>query len=119
MANTKSAIKNIRKTATQTTRNTRIKTRLKTLKKRVTAAAESVEIVQTQYRSGLVDFQRFVDSERALAVEQDRLAESEGLVVLNLIRLNRALGGGWDPDAPEHDVAQDEAEQEGSSGEVR
>jgi len=82
----------------------------------VTAAAESVEIVRTQYRSGLVDFQRYVDSERALAVEQDRLAESEGLVVLNLIRLNRALGGGWDPDAPAPDTAQEEAEGDGSDG---
>ncbi len=41
MANTKSAIKNIRKTATQTVRNTRIKTRLKTLSKKVTEAAQS------------------------------------------------------------------------------
>jgi NodT family efflux transporter outer membrane factor (OMF) lipoprotein len=87
----------------------------------VAAASESVDIVQTQYRSGLVDFQRYVDSERALAVEQDRLAESEGLVVQNLIRLNRALGGGWDPDLVEPDVAQEEAEadESGSNGEVR
>lgn len=41
MANTKSALKNIRKTATQTARNTRIKSRLKTLKKKVAAAVES------------------------------------------------------------------------------
>jgi small subunit ribosomal protein S20 len=41
MANTKSAIKNIRKTATQTARNQRIKTRLKTLNKKVAAAAAS------------------------------------------------------------------------------
>jgi small subunit ribosomal protein S20 len=41
MANTKSAIKNIRKTATQSARNARIKTRLKTLKKKVEVAAES------------------------------------------------------------------------------
>jgi len=41
MANTKSAIKNIRKTATQTVRNQRIKTRLKTLNKKVAAAAAS------------------------------------------------------------------------------
>ncbi len=78
----------------------------------VTAASQSVDIVRTQYRSGLVDFQRYVDSERALAVEQDRLAESEGLVVQNLIALNRALGGGWDPDAPEPDTAEEVADDE-------
>ena len=75
----------------------------------MTAASQSVDIVRTQYRSGLVDFQRYVDSERALAVEQDRLAESEGLVVQNLIALNRALGGGWDADAPEPGTAQPDA----------
>ena len=41
MANTKSAIKNIRKTETQTARNQRIKTRLKTLNKKVAIAAAS------------------------------------------------------------------------------
>jgi small subunit ribosomal protein S20 len=41
MANTKSAIKNIRKTAGQTERNRRIKTRLKTLNKKIQAAVES------------------------------------------------------------------------------
>ena len=39
MANTKSATKNIRKTATQTARNLQIKTRLKTLNKKVSDAA--------------------------------------------------------------------------------
>ena len=43
MANTKSAIKNIRKTAGQTERNRRIKTRLKTLNKKMQAAVESVD----------------------------------------------------------------------------
>ncbi|MCZ6675603.1 MAG: 30S ribosomal protein S20 [Verrucomicrobia bacterium] len=41
MAYTKSAIKNIRKTASQTARNQRIKTRLKTLNKKVAAVAAS------------------------------------------------------------------------------
>lgn len=41
MANTKSAIKNIRKTAGQTERNRRIKTRLKTLNKKVQEAVQS------------------------------------------------------------------------------
>ena len=31
--------------------------------------------------------------------QQDLLAESEGLVVQNLVRLYRALGGGWDATA--------------------
>ena len=38
-----------------------------------------------------------VDAERSLAEEQDRLAQSEGFVIQNLIGVYRALGGGWTP----------------------
>jgi small subunit ribosomal protein S20 len=41
MANTKSALKYIRKTETRTLRNRQVKTRLKTLSKKVQAAVES------------------------------------------------------------------------------
>jgi len=61
----------------------------------VAAAQRSVSIVRTQYLSGLTDFQRYLDSERALFQQQDLLAASEGQVVRNLIALNKALGGGW------------------------
>ncbi len=68
------------------------------LQRSVTAAQQSVEQVQTLYRAGLTDFQNVLDTERSLFQQQDQLAESEGLVVRNLIQLYRALGGGWDPD---------------------
>jgi multidrug efflux system outer membrane protein len=73
------------------------------LSEAVTAAQRSVDIVRTQYLSGLTDFQRYLDSERALFQQQDLLSASEGQVVRNLIGLNKALGGGWvledeDPD---------------------
>jgi NodT family efflux transporter outer membrane factor (OMF) lipoprotein len=76
------------------------------------AAERSVEIVRTQYLSGLVDFQRYVDSERELFAQQDLLAASEGQVVLNLITLNRALGGGWriEPEDPDRQTAMNGAE---------
>lgn len=61
----------------------------------VTAAERSMVIVRTQYLSGLIDFQRYLDSERALFRQQDLLAACEGQVVRNLIGLNKALGGGW------------------------
>lgn len=65
------------------------------LSEAVTAAQRSVDIVRTQYLSGLTDFQRYLDSERALFQQQDLLAASEGQVVRNLVGLNKALGGGW------------------------
>jgi NodT family efflux transporter outer membrane factor (OMF) lipoprotein len=65
----------------------------------VDAAERSVELVRTQYLSGLTNFQNVLDSQRSLFRFQDQLAESEGLTVQNLILLYRSLGGGWDVDA--------------------
>ncbi len=61
----------------------------------VDATQRSLELVRTQYLSGLTDFQRYLDAERSLFQQQNQLAASEGQVVKNLIGLNRALGGGW------------------------
>lgn len=76
------------------------------LERSVAAAQESVELVKTLYRTGLTNFQNVLDMERSLTQQQDRLAESEGLVVQNLIRLYRALGGGWDAMASSAPLAQ-------------
>jgi len=69
------------------------------------SAQQSVELVHTQYISGLTDFQNYLDSQRVLFKQQDELATSKGKVLTNLINLNRALGGGWSladpiPDMP-------------------
>jgi len=65
------------------------------------AAAQSVELVKDQYRSGLTQFQNVLDMERSLAQRDDDLAVSRGLLAGNAVRIYRALGGGWDPDDPE------------------
>jgi NodT family efflux transporter outer membrane factor (OMF) lipoprotein len=64
----------------------------------VDATQRSLELVLTQYRAGLADFQNVLDTERSLLLRQDDLAASEGLVIKNLVDLYRALGGGWDPE---------------------
>jgi NodT family efflux transporter outer membrane factor (OMF) lipoprotein len=76
------------------------------LERSVIAAQESVDLVKTLYRTGLTNFQNVLDMERSLTQQQDQLAESEGLVVQSLIRLYRALGGGWDATAASAPVAQ-------------
>jgi len=38
-----------------------------------------------------------LDAQRTLYAQQDSLAAGEGAVVQDLIRLYKALGGGWDP----------------------
>lgn len=68
------------------------------LARAVTAADRSVELVKTLYTTGFSDFQNVLDAERTLFSRQDELAASEGLVVQNLVRLYKALGGGWNPD---------------------
>ena len=65
------------------------------------ASQRAVDLVRTQYISGLTNFQNLLDTQRSLFQQQDELADSEGLVVQNLIVLNRALGGGWSLESEE------------------
>jgi len=71
----------------------------------VDATQRSLDLVLTQYRAGLTDFQNVLDTERSLLLRQDDLASSEGLVIKNLVDLYRALGGGWDPETAQPPVA--------------
>ena len=67
---------------------------------RSTAASEkAVELVESLYRNELTDFQNVLDMQRTLFLQQDKLAASRGQVVLSLIRIYKAIGGGWSPDA--------------------
>jgi len=93
----------------------REKLRRDRLQRAADASERALRLVQTQYRSGLTDFQSYLDSERVLFDQQDSLAVSEGQVVQNLISLNRALGGGWVPPeeaAPEEAVANEPSRSE-------
>jgi len=62
----------------------------------VTAAESSVRLALVQYREGAVDFQRVLDSQRALLDSQNRLASTRSSAVTELIALYKALGGGWE-----------------------
>jgi len=67
----------------------------------VNASQRAVDLVETQYLSGLTNFQNFLDSQRSLFRQQDEAVESSGQVRNHLITLNRALGGGWSPSQAE------------------
>lgn len=69
------------------------------LKRSVVAARQAVDLVLNLYRIGLTNFQNVQDTERRLFQQQDELAASDGLVTRNLIRIYKALGGGWEIDA--------------------
>ena len=60
------------------------------------AARRSVQLSLIQYREGLVDYQRVIDSQRFQARAEDALTAVQGEVVLNLIATYKALGGGWE-----------------------
>ena len=73
----------------------RSKDEVKFLAESVKAATRSVDLSMIQYREGLVDYQRVLDTQRFQSQEQDFLTEIKGSVVLNFIAIYKALGGGW------------------------
>jgi NodT family efflux transporter outer membrane factor (OMF) lipoprotein len=68
---------------------------VKFLSESVQAATRSVDLSMIQYREGLVDYQRVLDTQRFQTQEQDLLTQTKGSVVLNFIAMFKALGGGW------------------------
>lgn len=62
------------------------------------SARMSVKLVLDLYKSGLTQFQNVLDMERSLALEEDNLAVSRGLLAGNAVRIYQSLGGGWAPD---------------------
>ena len=61
----------------------------------VKAAERSVELALIQYRDGVTDYQRLLDTQEALLAQQDLLSATQGDIATNLIAMYRALGGGW------------------------
>ena len=62
----------------------------------VKASKRSVDLSMIQYREGLTDYQRVLDTQRFLTELQDDLVFTAGSVGLNLVAMYRALGGGWE-----------------------
>lgn len=62
----------------------------------VKASKRSVDLSMIQYREGLVDYQRVLDTQRFLTEQQDDLVFTAGNVGLSLVAMYRALGGGWE-----------------------
>lgn len=62
----------------------------------VEAAQRSVELALLQYRDGVSDYQRVLDTQQALVTQQDLKTARQGDIAINLIAMYRALGGGWE-----------------------
>jgi outer membrane protein TolC len=60
------------------------------------AAAQAATLAQQKYEAGLTDFTSVLEAQRSLRSFEFQRAQSRGTVAANLIRLYKALGGGWE-----------------------
>ena len=67
----------------------------------VDSAELAVKLAKDKYKSGLADFVNVLDAQRSLFSLRDELATSRGAISSNLVRLYKALGGGWSAMEPE------------------
>ena len=64
-------------------------------KRAVAASKKSVDLVLIQLAEGTADINRVYLLEKDLVQQENQLAQAEGNVVLGLVQVYRALGGGW------------------------
>ena len=74
-------------------------------RRRQEALAEAAEAARTaaglardKYLGGLQDFSTVLDAQRSQLSFEDQLTQSRGAAAINLVRLYKALGGGWGND---------------------
>ena len=65
----------------------------------VDSARNAALLARQRYGAGLIDFQSVLASERSVLVLEESLAINQANSVRTLIRLYKALGGGWSPQA--------------------
>ncbi len=90
--------------------------RRRSLEEGSAAAERALNLVQETYGAGLVDFQPVLESQRAVLSFQDQLAQNSAAVTSDLIRLYKALGGGWIPVPPSAVPGQQNASKQTTDG---
>jgi len=71
--------------------------RRKSLAESASSAEHASKLANDLYGAGLKDFLTVLDAQRSQLSLQNELAQSDATITQNLIRLYKALGGGWDP----------------------
>jgi len=69
--------------------------RMEALTTAAEAARAAEEIADDRYKNGLTGFESVLEAQRARLLFEDQLIQSRSAVTQNLIRLYKALGGGW------------------------
>lgn len=73
--------------------------RLSSLQRAAEAAGNAASMATQRYGSGLIDFQTVLDTQRTQLNTQDSVAGANADLSADHVRLYKALGGGWLPDA--------------------
>src|SRR5262245_16126472 len=71
-------------------------TRQQRLAEAVDASQVALTLSRVLYVRGLADFLSVLDNQRSLYAAQDQRVQSEGTLVVSLIAIYKALGGGWE-----------------------
>ena len=61
------------------------------------SARSAATLAEQRYRSGLVDFQNVLQTQRTLLSAEDGVAATATLLATQQVRLYKSLGGGWSP----------------------
>ena len=59
------------------------------------SARSAADVAVNQYTTGLIGFSDVLETQRSLLSFEDQLVQSRGSILSNLVRLYKALGGGW------------------------
>jgi outer membrane protein TolC len=73
--------------------------RLARLQEAASAATRAATLARQRFASGLVDFQTVLETQRSQLGTQDSLASTGADLGADHVRLFKALGGGWRPEA--------------------
>lgn len=69
--------------------------RLETRRRAAESARNAALLARTLYQAGSVDFQKVLDTDRTRLTAEDGLASAEGDLLAAVVKLYKALGGGW------------------------
>jgi outer membrane protein, multidrug efflux system len=69
--------------------------RLATRTRGAEAARNAAQLARTLYEAGSVDFQKVLDTDRSRLTAEDGLASAQGDLLAAIVKLYKALGGGW------------------------
>lgn len=75
--------------------------RYQSLKVAAEAAQRAAELAASRHEAEIGTFLSVLDAQRSRLQAEDAQVQSEGLILKNMVRLYKSLGGGWDPQEPD------------------